>query len=210
MTNPRVPFGNTPGQDTRLGPVNERRVCRNMPLEPTLVEELGEVADDLRQLATDFGARPYRVFAIVVAWSGGEVGRGTQEVFSETELLPTPYVDLSTLRYVVTSAGRTDNGTVQLFEVSPRYTQDDIETLFYRDLQLNEQHFIEIRMDGRDGVDPVRHRFVITGVPFRDADGFQWVLTLKIQQEERNRDGTLSERVRTTDVNPLTLGMPVL
>ena len=210
MTNPRTSAHNTPNQDTRLGPVEERRICRNVPLEPTFVEQMGEIVDDLRQLATDFGARPYRVFCVVVAWSGGAVGRGTQVQIDETELLPTPRIDLTSLRYVVTSGGRTDNGRTSLYEVSPRYTEDDIEALFHRALEANEQSFIEVRMDGRDGREPIRHRLTLSGVPFRDADGFQWVVPLIIQQEERNRNGTLSERQATTAVHPLTAGMPVV
>jgi hypothetical protein len=205
--NPRSP---TPNTDSRLAPIEDRRTCRRVPLEPSFVDDMGEVADDIRQLATDFGARPYRVFCVVVSWTGREVGRGTQAVLAETELLPTPRIDLTSLRYVVTSGGRTDDGYTKLYEVSPRYTEDDIHSLFYRDLLPGEQAFIEVRMDARDGRQPVRHRLTVSGVPFRDADGFQWVVPLKIQQEERNRDGTLSERNKTTAVHPLTTGMPVV
>lgn len=208
MRNPRYSDGNTPNQDPRLGPIEQRTTCRDVPLEPSLFDDMGDVADDLRQMLTDFGARPYRVFCVVVSWNGGEVGRGDQEVLAETELLPTPLIDLSSVRYVVTSAGRTDNGYTKLYEVSPRYTQDDVEHLFHRELGPGEQSFVEVRMDGRDGTKPVRHRLTVSGVPFRDSDGFQWVVPLMIQQENRTRDGQLSERQTTTEPHPLTLGIP--
>jgi len=146
------------------------------------------------------------VFSVVVSWDGGEVGKGDQRIEDETELLPTPRVDISSIRYNVTTGGWTDDGYVKVYEVSPRYTQDEIRTLFYRQLEVGEQSFVEVREDPRHGEDPVRHRFVLSGLPFYDATGFQWVLTLKIQQEERNRDGSLSERETTNDVSSLTLG----
>ena len=48
----------------------------------SLVESLGYVADDLRQIYTNLGARPYRINAVVVRWTGGAIGRGKQEVVS--------------------------------------------------------------------------------------------------------------------------------
>lgn len=193
-----------PNQDTRLRSLED---VGALPCEGgiSLVEDLADVADDIRQLATDFGARPYRVFSIVVSWSGGEVGKGDQRIESETEVLPTPNVNISNIRYNVTTGGWTDDGYVKMYEVSPRYTHDEIKALFYRDLENAEQSFVEIHMDPRHGCNPIRHRFVVSGLPFYDATGFQWVVTLKVQQEERNRDGSLSERETTNDVSPLTL-----
>lgn len=172
----------------------------------SLVEELGEVADDLRQIATELGARPYRVFSIVVGWSGGEIGRGDQTVLEETELLPTPYVDLSVIRYRVTSGGKTDDGVVKMFEISPRYTEDEVKALFSRELGDTEQQFVEIRLDARFGEDPMRHRLVLSGMPYHDATGFQWVVNLMIQQEERRRTGETSERTTVTTAHPLGVG----
>lgn len=194
-----------PNQDTRLRSLEDAGA---LPCEGgvSLVEDLADIADDIRQLATDFGARPYRAFSIIVSWDGGEVGKGDQRIESETEILPTPNVDISNIRYNVTTGGWTDDGFVKMYEVSPRYTQDEIRELFYRDMESTEQSFIEIRMDPRHGCEPVRHRFVVSGLPFYDATGFQWVVTLKVQQEERNRDGSLSERETTNAVSPLTLG----
>ena len=202
--NPRDP---TPNTDRRLAPIEDRVVC-GQSMEPSLVDELGEVADDLRQLMTDFGARPYRMFSVIVSWDGGEVGRGTQRILRETELLPTPYIDMSVLRYNVVSGGRSDSGSTKVLEISPRYTEFELEEMFPRELALHEQAFLEVRMDGRDGAKPLRHRFAVVGLPARDATGFQFTMAVSIQFEERTPDGFLSERVKTEDVNPLTLGMP--
>lgn len=197
--NPRII---QPNDDRRLGPIEKRFTC-NGPEEPSLVDDLGEVVDDLRQMFTDFGARPYRIFCVVVSWSGEEVGRGTQSLLRETELLPTPYIDMSAIRYQAVSGGRSDTGQTTIYEISPRYTEAEIKEMFPRDLALNEQAFVEVRMDGRDGKDPLRHRFTVTGMPARDATGFQYTCQVTIQFEERTPQGQLSERVSTTDVHPL-------
>lgn len=198
----------TPNTDPELGPISRRVTPCGESLEPSLVDDLGEVADDLRQLYTDFGLRPYRIFAVVVTWDGGEVGVGDQSILKETELLPTPYIDMSKIKYQTTTGGRSDSGQTTIYEISPRYTEFELKEMFPRDLAANEQAFIEVHMDGRDGREPLRHRFTIVSMPARDADGFQFTMQVMIQFEERNPDGSLSERQNTTDPNPLTLGMP--
>ena len=49
---------------------------RDSELGRTLVDDLIPVADDLRQLYTEFGGRPYRVFLVWVRWSADEDGDG--------------------------------------------------------------------------------------------------------------------------------------
>jgi hypothetical protein len=180
--------------------------CRPRPLaipERSFVEDMAETVDCLRQLATDFGARPYRVFIVTVQWDGARPGEGKQSVLSEEELLPTPRADLSAISYQITNAGRTDQGTVRLYEVSPNYTEADLHRMIGSELADNQQAFVEIRLDGREGNTPVRHRLTVSGAPFYDATGFQWILPLKIQYENRTKRGELSERVATSTANPL-------
>lgn len=171
--------------------------------ERSYVECFGDVVDDIRQLATDFGARPYRVFLVTVEWDGEKPGRGKQKILSEEEFLPTPNVDLSAISYQVTAAGRTDQGVVRMYEVSPRYTEDDLHRMIGSELEDNQQTFIEVRLDNREGAEPIRHRLTFSGVPYYDATGAQWILTLKIQYENRTKAGLLSERISTTDKGPL-------
>lgn len=182
---------------------NRCDIAPNERPERSLVECFGEIADDLRQLATDFGARPYRVFLVTVEWDGEKPGRGKQSVISEEELLPTPNVDLSSISYLITAAGRTDQGTVRMYEVSPRYTEDELHRMIGSELEDNQQTFIEVRLDAREGSEPIRHRLTFSGVPYYDAEGVQWILTLKIQYENRTKSGQLSERITTTDKGPL-------
>ncbi len=159
------------------------------------MEDLAGVADDLRQLYTDFGLRPYRVVSVVVAWSGGAIGRGNASVVSERELLPTPFVDLRPVRSVMRTGGRVEEGEATLREVSPRYTEEDIRTLFHQHpLPRGHEGFLEVRVDARDG-NHVRHRrFTVQGVPYRKAAAFDWTVRMSRQRADRTPDGKLAER----------------
>lgn len=182
-TNPRT---NTPDRDPSLEP----------PRNPgqSLFEELGAIADDVRQINVDLGGRPYRCFSVVVRWSGGQIGKGTAAVVSETELTPTPFVDLRPMRSEMTAAGKKEAGFVKMKELSPRFTEDDIRTLFHvQPLPAGHQGFIEVRHDQRDG-ETARRRYTVRGVPWRDIDNFQWIARMSDEEQNRNRDGTLSER----------------
>jgi hypothetical protein len=178
MSNPR-PI--TPNVDPTLGP--------NPAPGRSVAEDMGEVVDELRQLHTDLGMRPYRVFSVVLRWSGGEPGRGTAEVVSEREFLPTPLADLRPLTRVVTSGGVVERGGSRLSELSPRYTEDDIKALFFvQPLPKGHQGFIEITVDARDGQSP-RRRFTVKSPPIRDASGWEWTVRLESEDEARTRAG---------------------
>lgn len=192
VCNPRVTNQpNTPG--TKLHPIGS---C-------SLVESLGSVVDDVRQIATDLGVRPYRVFSIVCFWSGGEVGRGTPSVIHETEFLPTPkLMETSGVRGSPRSGGVAERGDATLRQVSPRYTEDQVRALCgtgaATDAQgqpigvppgaKNIEIWIEVRVDSRDG-DTQRRRFIVVGQPFRDAEKFEWRVTLMRQDQDRSRAG---------------------
>jgi hypothetical protein len=180
------PRWQTPNQDPALHPV-----CNPTA---TLVDSFGHLVDDLRQIAVDFGLRPYRMFSIVTAWSGGEKGRGQEFVVSEVELLPTPSVDVSSLQGEMTAAGLNENGVLRVTEVSPRYTEDDIYSIFHvQPLPAGHFGFIEVRLDCRDG-NARRRRFVVSGAPQRRADQFDWSVRLLEQWQPRDRNGTLPSR----------------
>jgi len=159
--------------------------------EASLVEQLGSVADDLRQLNTDFGLRSYRVFSVTYEWSGGEPGLGEARIASQQELLPTPKLGLEPLSKEARAAGLVERGIVTLTEVSPRYTEEQIGQLFADGAALPRpfQSFVEIQMDRRDGSDQPRRRFAVVGVPARDPDAFQWTVRLSRQDAQRLPDG---------------------
>lgn len=178
--NPRLVLPGAPGSG--VGPLPRPSA--------SLVEVFGPTVDLLRQLYTDFGLRPYRIFSVVVRWSGLEPGRGTPRVISELELLPTPrLIDTSGVQGVVRSGGLVERGSVRLDQISPRYTEDQVRALFFLEpLPATDQGWIEARIDARDGVTE-RRRFIVSGIPFRDADGFQWRANLLRQDEDRSRAG---------------------
>ncbi len=172
-----------PDRDPRLGP--------HPNPGGSIVEELGEVVDDLRQLYTDFGLRPYRVFSVVVSWSGGEIGRGLPKVASEQEILPTPEVDLRAMRTDMKTGGKVEGGSATLREVSPRFTEDDIELLFHvQPLPAGCQGFVEVQHDRRDGLTK-RRRFVVRGPAQRNVETFEWIVPLASQEPNRERSGQI-------------------
>lgn len=179
--NPRG--GNQPAFDADLHPL----------VDPSrsLVEDLGGIVDDIRQIATDLGARPYRVFSVTYRWTGGEIGRGTPEVVSETEFLPTPLVSMKPITQFVTSGGVIERGGTTLEELSPRYTEDQIQALCHGDRTCSGpgfQTFIEVTQDRRDGASP-RRRFTTDSAPVRDPDDFEWSVRIQKQDGDRSRSG---------------------
>lgn len=181
MTGEGNPRATSPNTDRSLGP-NQAPGC-------SLVEELGAEVDGIRQLYTDFGLRPYRVFSTVVGWTGGERHRGRAQVVSETEFLPTPLVrEIDTQNRDLRSGGHVERGTVRLEQISARYTEDEVYKLFGRSLGPGEECYIEVRHDRRDG-STERRRYIVSGIPERKADRFEWVVRLTKQDENRTRAG---------------------
>lgn len=190
IEDPPKPRGNPRAQP----PDRDPSLHANRRPGSSLVESLGDIVDEARQLNTDFGLRPYRVFSIVVEWSGGEVGKGAPTVIRETEFLPTPLVQMGSSRGIggvdtrMTEGGLSERGMVVMTEVSPRLTEDDIQALFHlQPVPQNLDAFIEIRMDARDGA-TTRRRFAVQGVPDRRADKFDWRVKLRRQNQNEHRN----------------------
>ena len=161
-----------------------------VPANPgcSLVEDFAGLADDMRQMAADFGLRPYLVYSVVVRWSGGERHRGTPSVVWEAAFLPVPKVEgTDQIAHELRAGGDVKRGTLRLTGLSARYTQDDIEHLFCRRLRTDEEHYIEVRVDGRDGTQVVRSRYVISAEPERGVLG--WSVRLTKHDEDRTRSG---------------------
>lgn len=183
MRNPRM-----------LGPNDDPALRPHPSPERSFAETMGEIVDEARQLQTELGLRPYRVFSVLVRWSGGSPGRGEPCVVMEREILPTPLLRLDGARGSMRSGGVAERGNVRLAEISTRYTEDELRALFHGEHSLpNESAFIEIRMDARDGV-VTRRRFVVAGAPFRDLDKWEWTVPLVEQTPNRTRGGELRVR----------------
>lgn len=123
-------------RNPRIRPLREHEVGR------TLVDDLVPVADDLRQLYTEFGARAYRVFLVWVKWTAdedgdgrvmgaeaqledGAEGVGRAALLREVELLPTPRVSaMSGNRRVALATALGEIGGLFVDQISPSYPED--------------------------------------------------------------------------------------
>lgn len=153
----------------------------------TLIEGLGPLADSVRQIGVNLGARPYQMRSIRLRWTGGAIGRGEQIVVFDEPLVPTPKVNnISSIERMSTNAGSSETGDVRVTQISPMYTEDEIKRYFSLDLRPDEEGFIEVRVDRRDGITE-RKRYVVAKVPERKADRFEWVVTLRKQDQDRPR-----------------------
>jgi hypothetical protein len=161
-------------------------------LRDSLCRELVPVADELRNLKTVLGARPYRVRIVRTRWLGRKRGVGPEVVAHVLELLPTPHVvDLASLQETVTEVGVVETGQTVIDEISGRYSEDHLlgvdaegnpvsssESLYYE---------IEIlRPDGREGQ---RKRFQLASAPNYVATSMMWIVTLDAAVDRRTRRG---------------------
>jgi len=178
--NPRGPW--PASNDPRLGEAGHE-------VRRSLVEDLGQVVDDIRQLATDLGARPYTVHVVRIAWSGGEVGRGEPSTALELQILPTPRLTGVGEGAVRSQepGGAIERGDVRLTGVAPRYTEDELGNYF--GVEPGEECFFEVRIDQRDG-EARRRRYVLARPPERRPEHCDWVLVLRRHDGDRQRDGT--------------------
>jgi hypothetical protein len=163
--------------------------------QTSLVESLGGVVDSVRQISVDLGLHPYKVHAVRIKWTGGEIGRGEPKVQFDEPILPTPRVsNISNLDRESTAAGVCEKGTVRLDRISPRYTEDQIKYYFSTesDLGNDEEGFIEISIDERDGKTE-RKRYVVSGVPERRPQRFDWTVVLTKQEDDRLRNANYRE-----------------
>jgi len=155
----------------------------------SLVESLGYVADDLRQIYTNLGARPYRINAVVVRWTGGAIGRGKQEVVSSKPVEPTPRVNLAPLRNEMTSGGLQEKGYIRADQISPNFTEDDIIYSMYEIQPLPDgyQAVWDMFIDDRDGR-TVKRRLVPKGPPERHPTRLEWSCEFLRQDENESRE----------------------
>jgi hypothetical protein len=161
----------------------------------TLVNRFGPRVDRLRQIATNFGLRPYRIWLVWDRYTGGEAGVGDCIEAMRIELIPTPVVkSMDGTMLQLMNAGMVPEGSVRITKISPRYTYDQLRGLWYPArhedaLPEGTPFFYEVVEDGRGDSTPVRHRFRLLGLPHRDAGKLQWSLTLERVSGDNARDG---------------------
>lgn len=164
----------------------------SLQLNKTLARRFIPLADKLRDMMTKFGLRPYKVRIMRVKWSGGMRGVGAAFVTNELHLLPTPLIsDLNTLTDVVEVVGLTEVGSIQLSEVSGRFSEDE---LMGRDedgnpVPADEEFFYEVEFPRSDGKASTRRRFYMRSPPQYHAGKLQWTIRLEKASEDRDRTG---------------------
>jgi hypothetical protein len=160
--------------------------------EHTLAREFVPLADELRDMLTEFGLRPYKVRIIRIQWSGGERGIGQPSVVSELHLLPTPKVtDLSGLSEIVHSIGLHEVGGILLTEISGRFTEEALKGYDADETPIppDQEFFYEIEFPRPDGQPSVRRRFFPSSPPEYKAGKLQWTVRLERAHEDRLRNG---------------------
>jgi hypothetical protein len=176
-------------------------VPRPRPLTPeearrTLAHRLGtRVAPRLWQLNTRFGIRPYRVWLVWSRWSGEERGEGSETICWRHELLPTPKLDVSSIRYDGTPVGRVPMGTINVSEIVVTYTADELSGLMiprpHEDVIPEPNDFYyEVVEDGRGDPCPLRAKYRLANQPMRDAENVMWRVQLERMSEDNLRDGS--------------------
>jgi hypothetical protein len=163
-----------------------------------LAVDLVPTVDEIRQLYTSFGLRAYEVALVHATWSGGARGAGYARIWSRIVLSPTPRLrNLGSVAEVLRPTGLTEDGDVDVDQISARYTEDD---LLGRTPDLTdpddprttpgEREFwweiVEVRPQNPPTV--VR-RFFPVGVPELRRGGFQWRVRLTKQDYDRSRTG---------------------
>lgn len=162
----------------------------------SLVDELGEVVDCVRDLYTSIGLRTYQVSLVWTRWSGGERGRGQEFIAQEMPLLPTPLLMLDGVELQLKELGLNEQGKITVSQLSPRFTEDlllgrDGPIQRGRDLPPDVNFFWEVYTPERRGTG-VRRRFFPAGVPSKNAGKFEWTIELTSQEGARLRDGGIA------------------
>lgn len=159
----------------------------------TLIASLTGCVDQIRDLNTCLGARPYQVSLIWTRWSGGERGAGIEEIIRREPILPTPKLDdMAKVRRELQMIGMEELGFIRISEISPRYTEDFLMGLSDdgRPIPEDQNFFWEVHFPRADGPGP-RRRFFPKAVPSYMATKFQWHIDLLKASEDRTRDGEL-------------------
>lgn len=158
----------------------------------TLARDFIGLADDLRDLLTQFGLRTYAVRTVRVQWSGGKRGRGTPVVIAEETLLPTPKIGtLEDVKEFAQSIGITELGQLTLKQISGRYTEQQLRGFsdVGEPLPADEEFYYEIEFFPNDSGPSTKRRFAVKGVPTYKPGALQWTIDLEKANDNRTRGG---------------------
>ena len=158
----------------------------------TLAAQFIPLADELRQMAVEFGLRPYTVHLVRIHWSGFERYEGTPTVTQDDPILPTPKISsLDALNEVLHVIGLDEHGSIQLSQISGTYTEESLRGMDSagNPVGSNDEFFYEIMFPRPDGLPGERRRFTISGTPIYDSGRLQWTVRLEKSDQDRTRSG---------------------
>jgi len=162
-------------------------------IDETLVASLTDVIDDARDIATQLGARPYRVTLVWVQWSGPKRGQGVA-TRREEMLLPTPNViELNSMQTQQNPIGGEPVGSMRVKEISPFYTEDylvgNLPDGTPKPANMEFYWEVEIRRSTGPGQ---RRRFIPKATPQKLSEDGTWsVILLKVSADPA-RDGRVA------------------
>lgn len=158
----------------------------------SLAVSLRPVADNLRQLASELGASPYRVFMVHTKWSGAKPGRGNESILRVVEILPTPRVRaINSLTGRPTSVGILEAESVSVDRISAdRYNEDQLGgRVGGVEIPDDQSFYYEVVEDGRSTPNPLRRRFRAASPAGLSQVGLDFSLRLERSSEDRSRRG---------------------
>lgn len=159
----------------------------------TLAGDLFCAVDDIRDIATQLGTRPYIVSLVWTRWSRGKTGTGVEEVVLVERLLPTPKIpDLEPLDTEVLAIGTEEIGSISVNEISPRYTEDFLKGIVAGNPRLagnGIEFFWEVQLLKDVGRPGMRRRFTMIDTPSYDTTKLQWSVRLKRAYQNRTQGG---------------------
>jgi hypothetical protein len=182
-----MPAPRTSPSDVRAEVVAASGVLHPLaPGQQTLGESLGTTIDQIRQIATDLGLRPYRVWLVHWEWPKSKGVGQPREIYRQ-EILPTPKVaDMSGVPFNLAAVGLTEMGGIHVSKISQRYSEDDLigrtpdmrDPRHPRTNRANVEFFWEVREARLTEPPPKPRRFVPSGVPMLYRAGMEWRLSL--------------------------------
>ena len=155
----------------------------------TLADSLGPVVDRIRQIRTNLGFSPYRVYLVHWVWPGKR-GLGRPFEMSRREIQPTPRVqDMLSTELSVSAFGLSEGGGLFIDRISQKYSEADLRGLTPDLLDpvrpqtsaSNVEFFWEVR-ESRNTCPPTKpRRYAVSGVPMLNRTGLHWRVNLTKQ-----------------------------
>ena len=160
-----------------------------------LAVSLGPAVDRIRQLATDLGVRPYRVWLVHHKWPGKK-GLGVPHEISRREILPRPKIqDMAATAFTMAAYGLTEVGGIVIDQISAKYSEDDLlgrtpdmkDNVEPRTNLRTVEFFYEVQETRPTQPPPQPRRYVVAGVPMLNRSGMHWRVALTKQDYNTDR-----------------------